>query len=381
MTDLWVVVVITVACCLGVGVLGLLLIHSSRHRSVVTLVVTATLVPLVAVTVAVFVNAQAMFISVHDSTVVLVALAAGLVVGVGLALLIGRWLVAGSRDVGLRLRRLGDHDDAPPGAGRDARAGPAPAELAGLVVELEATRERLEESRRSERGLESSRRELVAFMSHDLRSPLTGLRALAEGIEDGVVEDVPAALAQIRMSVDRMSGLVDDLFELSRVSYGPPRQPRMPVSLREIAEDVVGETHEHARLRGVSLCVEVDGEDRLPVNGVAEDLARAVSNLVANAVRHTPPGRSVRVVGIRGQDGRVRLDVIDGCGGIPEDELERVFDVGWRGAPARTPGDGGAGLGLAIARGVVQAHEGSIEVANAGQGCRFEVALPAAPGR
>lgn len=378
MTDLWVVAVITVACCLAVGALGLLAIHASRHRSVTTLVVTATLVPLLAVTVAVFVNTRAMFISGHDSTVVLVALAAGLVVGVGLALLIGRWLVAGSQDLGRRLRRLGDRDDTPPGAAREVGAGPAPAELAGLVVELEATRERLEESRRSERGLEASRRELVAFMSHDLRSPLTGLRALAEGIEDGVVDDVPAALAQVRMSVDRMSGLVDDLFELSRVSYGPGRQPRMPVSLREIAEDVVGETYEHARLRGVALRVEVDGDDRLPVHGVAEDLARALANLVANAVRHTPSGRSVRVVGGRGQDGRVRLDVLDGCGGIPDDELARVFDVGWRGAPARTPGDGGAGLGLAIARGVVQAHDGSIEVANAEAGCRFEVALPSA---
>lgn len=375
MTDLWIVVVITVSCCLAVGALGLLVIRSSRHRSVTTLVVTATLVPLLAVTVAVFVNTQAMFISAHDSTVVLVALAAGLVVGVGLALLIGRWLVAGSRDLGLRLRRLGD---APDEGSRDAVAGPAPAELAGLVVELEATRDRLEESRRRERGLEASRRELVAFMSHDLRSPLTGLRALAEGIEDGVVDDVPAALAQVRTSVDRMSGLVDDLFELSRVSYEPRRQPRMPVSLREIAEDVVGETHEHARLRGVSLTVEVAGDDRLPVHGVAEDLARAVANLVANAVRHTPPGRSVRVVGSRCEDGRVRLDVVDGCGGIPDDDLTRVFDVGWRGAPARTPGDGGAGLGLAIARGVVQAHDGSIEVANAEAGCRFEVALPSA---
>ncbi len=378
MTDLWVVAVITVACCLAVGALGLLAIHALRHRSVTTLVVTATLVPLLAVTVAVFVNTRAMFISGHDSTVVLVALAAGLVVGVGLALLIGRWLVAGSQDLERRLRRLGDRDDTPPGAAREVGPGPVPAELAGLVVELEATRERLEESRRSERGLEASRRELVAFMSHDLRSPLTGLRALAEGIEDGVVDDVPAALAQVRMSVDRMSGLVDDLFELSRVSYGPSRQPRMPVSLREIAEDVVGETYEHARLRGVALCVEVDGDDRLPVHGVAEDLARALANLVANAVRHTPSGRSVRVVGGRGQDGRVRLDVLDGCGGIPDDELARVFDVGWRGAPARTPGDGGAGLGLAIARGVVQAHDGSIEVANAEAGCRFEVALPPA---
>jgi signal transduction histidine kinase len=316
-----------------------------------------------------------MFISEHDSLVVLWTLAFSALLGLAMSVLLGHWITAGSRDVGRRLRHLGTSYE--PAARSN---GSVPAELAALTDELEMTRKRLAASSQRERALEASRRELVAFMSHDLRTPLAGLRAVSEGLEDGVVDDVPGALRQMRTTVDRMTGLVDDLFELSRLSAAPPPRRRSAVSLRELAEDVAGETCEHARSEGVSLTVSTPpDDDRLAVHGDADELTRAVTNLVGNAIRHTEPGGTVKLAVDREADGRVRLAVTDGCGGIPDDDLERVFDIGWRGDEQRTPANGsssGGGLGLAIARGVVESHEGSIAVNNVDGGCAFEIELP-----
>jgi signal transduction histidine kinase len=275
--------------------------------------------------------------------------------------------------VGRRLRHLGTSYE-PQGE----LTGAVPAELAELTDELEMTRRKLAASHERERALEASRRELVAFMSHDLRTPLAGLRAVSEGLEDGVIEDVPGALRQMRATVDRMTGLVDDLFELSRLSAAPPPRHRSAVRLRELAEDVAGENGEHARSSGVRLAVSTPtDDDRLAVQGDPDELTRAVTNLVGNAIRHTAPGGTVTLAVDREPDGRVRLAVTDGCGGIPADDLERVFDVGWRGDEQRTPADGGGGLGLAIARGVVESHDGQIAVSNVDGGCAFQIDLPA----
>ncbi len=177
-----------------------------------------------------------------------------------------------------------------------------------------------------------------------------------------------------------MTGLVDDLFELSRLAAAPPSRRRSAVSLRELAEDVVGETCEHARSEGVDLSVSTPrDDDRLAVHGDADELTRAVTNLVDNAIRHTEPGGAVRLSVDRETDGRIRLAVTDGCGGIPDHVLTRVFDVGWRGDEQRSPANAstGGGLGLAIARGVVESHHGRIAVASVPGGCTFEIDLPA----
>ena len=116
------------------------------------------------------------------------------------------------------------------------------------------------------------------------------------------------------------------------------------------------------------------------VRGNADELARALTNLVGNAIRHTPSGGTVVVTTRRAGDGRIEVGVTDGCGGIPAPDLDRVFDVGWRATPERgTPDDAGAGLGLAIAKGVIEAHAGSIGVENVDGGCRFGVRLPPEP--
>jgi signal transduction histidine kinase len=208
-----------------------------RRRSLKVTMIVAALVPMAAAVAAVVQSVRAMFISAHDSLVVLWTLAFSALLGLAVSVLLAQWVGAGSREVGRRLRDLGTSYE-PMAHGNDN----VPAELAALTAELETTRRRLAASRERERALESSRRELVAFMSHDLRTPLAGLRAVSEGLEDGVVADVPGALRQMRSTVDRMTGLVDDLFELSRLSAAPAPRRRSAVSLRELCEDVAGET-------------------------------------------------------------------------------------------------------------------------------------------
>ena len=374
--DTLLIIGITAGACAAVGVAGMAILAFTRHWPLRRSVVLATLLPVVAVIVAVLVNVQAMFISTHDSVVILVALAVSGVFALVSALLIGRSLTLGTRALGAGLASLTDSGADPVSDGAN---GSHPAEIAILAAELEQTRAQLSAARVRERAVEQSRRELVAFMSHDLRTPLAGVRALAEALEDDVVEDVPAALRQLQVTVDRMTGLVDDLFELSRLTTDPQPRSRRLVSMVEIVDDIVSELEAAARRSGVRLVADLPtAPERLAVSADAEELTRAVTNLVANGIRHTPPGGTVRLVAERGDDRRVRIAVEDGCGGIASGDLERVFDVGWRADPDRGSPDRGAGLGLAISRGLVELHEGSIAVRNIPAGCRFTVLLPPA---
>ena len=382
--DTVVVLGLTATAVASTGLVGALVLQAIRRRSLLPSIVVAALVPVAAVSAAVALNVSRMVISEHDSTVVMVALGLATVLAVALSYLLGRRVASGSLELTQALRGLAASSyplplaptPTPSVGGRSS----APAEITALATELEATRESLRLSSEREHSLEASRRELVAFMSHDLRTPLAGLRALAEGLEDGVIEDKDAALRQMRLTVERMNALVGDLFELSRLNARPDRteQPRGPLSLVELAYDVVGEAREHARRRQVDLVLDVAEEaDRLAVQGNGDELARALSNLVGNAVRHTRDRGRVQVSTWRAPDGRPHLVVTDGCGGIKGEDLARVFEVGWRGEPERSTRDAGAGLGLAIARGVIESHSGSITVANIDGGCRFDVDLPA----
>ncbi|HEY5981816.1 MAG TPA: HAMP domain-containing sensor histidine kinase [Microlunatus sp.] len=384
MKDFVIIIGLTLGACLVVGVIGAAAMHRLRGRSLRYQLIIATLLPVAAVTATVIVNVWLMFLSPHDSTVIMIALIVAVLVAAFGNVLVMRRVGRGSAELGLVLRRMrADSTGTPPSptvaATADDVAGTPspqlPAELALVVADLEETQRLLAETRRREQAAEEARRELVRFMSHDLRTPLAGLRALTEGLEDGVVHDVPRALEHMRATINRMTHLVEDLFELSRVQGARPARPSTLLSLSELIIDVSSESSALARSRGVVLDVRVPEDDRLAVTGSADDLARAVSNLVANAVRHTGTGQIVRLHGQRADDGHIRVEVSDGCGGIPAESLERVFDVGWRGNGART-GDGGAGLGLAIARGVVESHAGRIDVANIEGGCRFAVELP-----
>jgi len=378
MTDLMIIIGLTLASCLAVGLIGLVLLHLLRYRSLRQQLTIATLLPVVAVAATVLINVQLMFLSTHDSLVILIALLVSLLLAAFGAWLVVRRISRASQRLGAGLHQLVSDSAS---SGHLATATPAevaaPRELAQVLDDLAKTRRTLAESRARERAAEQARQQLVSFMSHDLRTPLAGLRALSEGLEDGVIKDVPRAMSYLRATVGRMSVLVDDLFALSRVQGTRQAKPQTMVSLTELITDVASESTASARTHGIGLEVDLPDDDRLAVLGSSDDLARALTNLTTNAIRHTDPGLSVRLEGRRAEDGHIRVAVIDGCGGIPEASLARVFDAGWRGTPSRSGDDGGAGLGLAIARGVVQSHDGEISVHNVEGGCRFEVSLPA----
>ncbi|GHH54703.1 two-component sensor histidine kinase [Lentzea cavernae] len=225
-----------------------------------------------------------------------------------------------------------------------------------------------------EREAEAARRQLVAWISHDLRTPLAGIRAMTEALEDGVVSEpgeVAVYAKQIALEADHLSKLVDDLFQLSRITAGALNLPMHDVALADVVSDVVAASRPVASREGVEL--RADARAWPVVRGSDPELMRVVRNLVANAIRHTPEGGTVAVqVDVDGPEAVVRVD--DACGGIPDDVLPQVFDVGFRGSSARNPS--GAGLGLSIARGLADAHHGRISVQNHGPGCRFEVRLP-----
>jgi signal transduction histidine kinase len=295
------------------------------------------------------------------------------VAGFVVALIVGHRLTRASRSLLEAVQKTGDSGlYIPP-------TMPLPAELAGLSEGLSAAHERLAQARSRERALEASRRELVAWVSHDLRTPLAGLRAMAEALEDQVVVDprtVSAYHTQIRREVDRLSLMIDDLFELSRIHAGALRLNRRPVALEDMVAEVLASAEPVARAKGVRLAGSaVRG---MPIYVDAAEFGRALRNLVINAVRHTPSDGTVEVLGDV-QQGMARFSVADACGGIPPQDLPRVFDVAFRGEAARTPGpQEGAGLGLSIARGIVEAHAGQIAVRNAGPGCQFLIRLPLA---
>ena len=380
MKDFATIVALSFAACVLAGLLGAALMHLLRRRSLRYQLITAALLPVAAVTATVLINVWLMFLSPHDSSVILIALATAVLLAVLGAWLVMRQIARGSAELGAAVERLvEDSTSLGPPVVHGRTVTQIPEELASVLTDLDATRRTLAETRSRQQAAEDARRELVSFMSHDLRTPLAGLRALLEGLEDGVITDVPGALGHMRATVERMSHLVDDLFELSRVHGSRPLRPETLVSLSELIMDVSMESAALARAHEVALDAQVPSEDSLAVVGSSDDLARAVGNLVANAVRHTGPGQTVRLIGSRAEDGHVRVEVVDGCGGIPEESLGRVFDVGWRGDASRSADDG-AGLGLAIARGVVESHDGRIEVRNVTGGCRFAVELPE-PGR
>ena len=390
--DLTIAAALSVGACVLIGLIGAAVLRRFRRKSLRAQLRLNALLPVLAVVVAVVVDVAFMFLSGHDAGVLLVALATAVVLAG-----VGAWLVTRSVVTGLnRLtdalgdlvavchqipggpeRLANEHSRAGPDASASTGLGPElPVELVEALATVELAGRTVAEARARERGAETARRELVGFMSHDLRTPLAGLRAVVEGLEDGIVVDVPRALKHFKTTVGRMSVLVDDLFALSRVQGSARPVQRQQVSLAEVVDDVVAEAAPTAAAAGVTLALMARDDDRLAVSGQYADLTRALANLVANAIHHTDPGRGVEVRAGRTPTGAVHIEVVDQCGGIPEDSLDHVFEAGWRGNPAR-PGDhGGAGLGLAIVRGVAESHDGRIGVHNTDDGCVFALELP-----
>lgn len=332
--EAWAVLPVALAFAVPVALLGALLLHRMRRRSITAAVTVLVLVPVAAAVLGVIGVSGFMYTPLLGGAVVVCAVVA--LITVPTAMMLGR------------------------GIARDVMW--------------------LHEARDAERAAEGSRRELVAWISHDLRTPLAGIRAMTEALADGIVsepDEVADYAKRIQGETMRLSGMVDDLFQLSRITSGALRLTLSAVPLQEVVSEAVAVEGVAAARKGVEVRAEEHG-DWPVVLGSDPELARVLRNLLSNAIRHTPPDGAV-VVAAGVEENRAWLRVDDGCGGIPDDDLDRVFDVAFRGAAARTPDDRSrGGLGLAIARGLVEAHDGQIRAHNHGDGCRFEITLPLA---
>jgi len=370
--DLMVLLALAGMASLATGAVGGYALRLLRRRSLglQSMMVAITVVATVAAGAST--AATQMFISSHDLKALFVILFAAGTIGIVVALLLGHRATSSIRVLSAAADRIGS-------GGRLERVDPSlHGEFAALGVALRDMSDRLSESADRERALDVSRRELVAWVSHDLRTPLAGIRAMAEALEDGVVDDsltVAKYYGELRREADRLSGLVDDLFELSRINAGTLRLQIERVSLGDFVSDALAASAGVARAKGISLSGRLTTERREVALSTPE-MSRAIRNLMENAIRHTPSDGSIYVeAGVEAD--HAFLSVVDSCGGIPATDIERVFDVAYRGESARSPAqDTGAGLGLAIARGIVEAHQGEIAVVNEQDGCRFTVKLP-----
>jgi signal transduction histidine kinase len=388
----------------GIGAVTLVLLRYLRRASIlvqVCLVVLATVAVLVAGMVSAF---NAMFISARDLEVMWYILAVASAVALGIALVLGAGVSRNARSLVVAARRLGDGGatgHAPAGSmepGSTQTSGHAlPAmnsELARLARELELSSGRLEESRQREAAVENARRELVSWISHDLRTPLASMRAMAEALEDGMAPDPSAYHRKIISQSEQMAAMVNDLLELSKIQAGTLSLRAEELELYDLLSDAIADLVPLAARRGITL--DGGGVHRCTVVADGPSLGRAVRNVLHNAIIYSRPDSTVRV-GAEPEDGGSKNDdvlvtVRDSCGGIAEEDLAHVFDTGWQKDPARgranRADDGGtsfsgtsfsgAGVGLSMVAGIVKAHGGSVSASNEADGCCFVLRLPAA---
>lgn len=319
--------------------------------------------------------ARAMFLSTHDFTVLLTILIFAALLAVGFSLLWAGPIATRIERVRASTAQLGsgDLDVTLPVDGHDELA-----ELAQAFNRMAAT---LRRSAAREHELEQARRDLIAAVSHDLRTPLAAIRVLIEAVADGIAtepETEQRYLQAVQREVTHLSQLVDDLFELAQIDAGVLRLNLQRGSLHDLISDTLASLQPQAERQGIHLLGEIDsGVD--PVLMSPPKLQRVLYNLIANALRHTPARGSV-LLRARPDGALVQVEVADTGEGIAPEDLPRVFDRSFRGERSRTrredEGTVGAGLGLTIARGLIEAHGGTIRVeSRLGQGARFVFTL------
>jgi signal transduction histidine kinase len=306
-----------------------------------------------------------MFVSAHDAFFVLVLCAYAVLIAALCAGALGRGAMADLDAVRGTLRAVGE-------GRRDVRTGvTGGGELAELGEAVDAMVRRLD-------GEETARRALIAAVSHDLRTPITALRLLADAIDDGLVDEATAREYAARMSthVQALGALIDDLFELTRLETGELRWSMEQVALDELVRDTVEAMRPTADASGVAVRMVLEADNPF-AHADAARLQRVLFNLIQNAIRHTPADGTVTVRTSRGDDGGdIEIEVADTGVGIKPDDRERVFVPFEVLDPARN--DAGAGLGLAISRAIVEAHGGRIWIADAAAGTSVRVRLAAA---
>ncbi len=315
-----------------------------------------------------------MFLSAHDSGLLLILLLFATLVALGFGRLMAHSITGNLEHLAHTAERIAAGDR---GTRAHVRSGD---EVEMVAAAFNAMVQRLDEAQAREKELEQSRRNLVAAISHDLRTPLTSLRAMVEAINDGVVTDeasVRRYLALAQLEITSLSQLVDDLFELTQLDAGAMNWSKEPASLRDLISDTIESMQAQADAKGVRLSGVVDpAVDPVVMNSLK--MQRVLYNLLQNAIRHTPAGGLVSIAAQPCEQGhQARVEVSDTGDGIAPADLPHVFEPFYRGDKARARDGSGAGLGLAIAQGIIEAHGGKIDVTSApGVGTHFVITLP-----
>jgi len=324
----------------------------------------------------VWITARLMFASEHDlilATILLIFAGA-------VAMVLGYFLSSAIADRLGALETAARHIER---GGLDARVDVRGSdELARLAATFNQMAARLQEADQKKRELEALRRELVAWSGHDLQTPLASMRAIIEALADGVVEDpetVQRYLQTARRDVQNLSKLFDDLFQMAQLDAGGIPLDRVQAALSDLISDTLESFAELANRQGVTLTGEVSpGID--PISIDAQRIGRVLNNLIGNALRYTPAGGTITIRATK-QPEWVEVEVRDSGEGIRPEDLPYVFERFYRGEKSRSRATGGAGLGLAIAKGIIEAHGGQIGVESTpGQGSRFYFRLPSPAG-
>jgi signal transduction histidine kinase len=320
----------------------------------------------------VWITARLMFVSEHDLLLATILLLFASGIAVALGAFFAEALFRRIEDLRRAVRGLGDHGLASRTRveGRDEIA-----DLARTFNEMTAQLERMENERME---LEHSRRQLIAWVSHDLQTPLTSIRAIVEALADGMIEDASTTeryLETAKREVESLSSLIDDLFELARIDAQGIELSRSQVALSDLISDTLENFSAVAVERGIKL----DGSVEPALDPVwidAERVGRILNNLVSNALHHTQAEGHVQITAWRDEE-HVTVEVHDSGPGVDEEDLETLFEPFVRDEVSRSRKTGGAGLGLSIARGFVQAHGGTIEASNKKDGgAVFRFTLP-----
>jgi signal transduction histidine kinase len=334
-----------------------------------------TVVTVVLIFANVWVTAKLMFINPHDLGLTTALLIFGGVMAIAFGLFVANALTDSIRELSGAAERLarGDLNTRLKTQGND--------ELAELAKTFNWMAESLQEVDQQKRELDRTRRNLVAWVSHDLRTPLTSIRAMVEALADGVVTDPETTaryLNDTRTEIQHLSRLINDLFELAQLDVGRLQLSREITSLRDLLSDTFSSMSVQAREHQVTLKFDVTG-DIDPVYIAPDKIQRVLYNLVGNAVRYSSEGSEV-TLSAHPANGLVQVEVHNTGVSIPASDLPHIFENFYRGEASRMQsqdGHRGAGLGLAIARGFVEAHGGQIWVeSQAERGTTFFFTLP-----
>jgi two-component system, OmpR family, sensor histidine kinase SaeS len=316
-------------------------------------------VGLVVALVNVLTTSALMFLNPHDLGLLLLLLVFAAVISLAFAYVVAGALTQQIQQLSSAAKRLA-------AGALETRVGHhSRDEIGQLATTFDEMAERLQQAFARERALEASRRELISAVSHDLRTPLATSRAMVEALADGVVSepaDVHRYLKLILQEIQHLSSLIDDLFELSQIDSGALRLQRIPLDVAELVSETVAAYQLAAAESDVQLREDFSQSqnvDSVRIWADPERLQRVLRNLVDNALHHTPAGGAIAIAA-RAETDAVTLSVDDSGPGVPPEQLEKIFDRFHRGEPSRQRTSGGAGLGLAIARGLVQAHDGRI---------------------